>query len=123
MSRFLWCVVAAATFSLWAAAENRSLSAAGDWEVNYTDNEGTHSAAMRLEQSGENVKDTVTGRGLADGVIEGRVEDRKFKFDVRFYNSRRQLTDPVACEATLETSAMKGYCRQHKQSWEGKRRP
>jgi hypothetical protein len=110
------------SLELWPAGESPGSGAAGDWEVSYTNSEGSHTAVMRLQQTDENVKGTVRGSDLAEGVIEGKLEDTKFNFSVRFYDARRRLGGPTACEATLNGDSMRGYCRQHRQNWTGKRR-
>jgi hypothetical protein len=123
MMKPLLCLVLVAITGLFVQEQQANSGIAGDWDVTYTDSEGTHSALMRLEQSGGSVRGTVRGSNLVEGVIEGTIEDARFNFKVRFYDSRRRLGDPTPCEATLESASMKGYCRQYRQDWAGKRRP
>jgi hypothetical protein len=122
MGRVLLCTVALVLLGLWPAGERPGSGAAGDWDVSYSNSEGSHTAVMRLEQTDESVKGTVRGSGLADGVIEGKLEATQFNFNVRFYDARRRLGGPTACEAALDGNSMRGYCRQHRQNWAGKRR-
>jgi len=107
--------------SVLAAASGETASVAGEWDISYSNSDGTHSAVMRLEQNGEKVKGTVRGERLNDGVIDGKITDTRLGFTVRFYESGR-LGSPTDCSATLESAAMKGYCREHTQNWTAKRR-
>jgi hypothetical protein len=105
-----------------SAAQNNTASVAGDWDIRYTNSRGTHSASMRLEQTGERIKGTVRGEEVADGVIEGRVERNRFAFGVRFYDSDRRLGSPTECSATVDAHSMNGRCSQHRQDWTARRR-
>jgi hypothetical protein len=122
MRKALGCAVALAAFGLLSGAGANLASVAGDWDVTYSNSEGSHTAFMRLGQNGETVKGTVRGEGLSDGVIDGRVEDTKLGFAVRFYDSRRRLGSPTGCSATLEAGSLKGSCREHAQNWVARRR-
>jgi len=122
MRRILLCVFALTATGLLLEAADSPSSLTGDWDLTYTNSEGSHSALMRLEQTGERVKGTVRGDGLSDGVIEGRLQEAKFEFSVRFYDSRRRLGNPTGCTATVEAGSLKGFCREHRQNWAGKRK-
>jgi hypothetical protein len=122
MGNVFSCAVALLALFLVSGAGPNPSRVTGDWDITYSNREGSHRALMRLEQNEEKVNGTVRGNGLSDGVIRGNIDGAKFEFEVRFYDSGRRLGSPTACKATLEASSMKGFCREHAQDWVAKRR-
>lgn len=88
-----------------AMAQGGSANVAGTWTLSMTSQRGTFDQTLKLEQNGDAVTGTITGR-RGDSPVKGSVSGNELTFSVTRETQRGTFT--MNYKATVDGDSMKG---------------
>jgi hypothetical protein len=97
-----------------ALAADEAAKVAGSWEMSIESPRGTFTQALKLEQDGNNIKGTLTGR-RGESPVAGSVTGNKIKFTLTRETDNGTFT--IEYSGTVEGDSMKGT--SHSERFDG----
>lgn len=86
-------------------AQEKPANVAGKWEMSWEGRQGTQTATLTLEQDGENLKGTMTGR-RGDIPVTGTIKGKSITVVVKRQTPNGEFTQEY--KGTVDGTSMKG---------------
>jgi hypothetical protein len=112
-----WTMVAVAVLAFVAAgaAQEKPANVAGKWEMSWEGPRGPQTSTLTLEQDGEKLKGTMTGR-RGDTPVTGTVKGKNVTFTVERETPNGKFT--IEYKGTVDGASMKGTAGMGERSFE-----